>query len=160
MISSFPSSRDEDKIKPLRSILRPYLNYSAHCSSVDSILQCPRSEKLSLSTGSDLGISVSSSSPNVASPKQLSSLIPLKRPGTGETKSEVRISFSSSILFDTIWAPSHRCNFPTSPKPPCRFRSHGRRRWDSRQYPFIPHRGSQQVTVSLFCLHGVYHHCS
>ena len=38
MISSFPSSRDEDKIKPLRSILCPYFNYSTRCSSVDPVL--------------------------------------------------------------------------------------------------------------------------
>lgn len=132
MISSFPSSRDEDKIKPLRSILRSYLDYSSHQSSVDPILQYHRSEKSSLSTGSDLEISASSSSLNVASPRQLSSLIPSKLPGTGETNSEVCISLSSSVLFDTIGASSHRCDFPTSSKSPRRFRSYGRRRWDSR----------------------------
>ena len=133
MISSFPSSRDEDRIKPLRSILCPYLNYRTRCSSVDPVLQYPRSVKSNLSTGNDLGISPSPSSPNVALPRELSSLIPLKRPGIGGTILEVRIFFSSSILLDTIGALSHhRCDVPTSSKSPRRFRSYGRRRWDSR----------------------------
>jgi len=64
----------------------------------------------------NLGISVSPLSPNMASPRQLLSLIPLMWPGTGEMNSEVRIVFSSPILFDTIGAPSHRCDFLTSSK--------------------------------------------
>jgi hypothetical protein len=132
MISSYPSSRDEDKIKPLRSILCPCLNYRTRRSSVDPVLQYPRSEKSNLSTGNDLGISPSPTSPNVALPREWSSLIPLKRRGTGGTNLEVRIFFSSSILFDTIGTPSrHRCDFPKSSKSPRRFRSYGRRRWDS-----------------------------
>ena len=64
----------------------------------------------------NLGISASPLSPNMASPRQLLSLIPLMWPGTGEMNSEVHIVFSSPILFDTIGAPSHRCDFLTSLK--------------------------------------------
>jgi sterol 3beta-glucosyltransferase len=56
MVSSYPSSRDEDKIKPLRSILclLPRLS-NRHCSP-DRVSQCPRSKKSSRSTGSIPGL--------------------------------------------------------------------------------------------------------
>ncbi len=70
MVSSFPSSRDEDRIKPLRSILCLYPKIYNRYSSFDLDLQYPRSRKSSPSTGSDRGSLVSSSSRSMVSPKQ------------------------------------------------------------------------------------------
>jgi sterol 3beta-glucosyltransferase len=92
MISSFPSSRDEDKIKPLRSMLCAHLSSTIVVLPIDSVFQYPRSGKSSPSIGNDPDLSISSSSPNMASTRQLSSLIPLRRHGTGEMTSKVCVS--------------------------------------------------------------------
>lgn len=98
MISTFPSSRDEDRIKPYRSILCLCPNYALVISYINAISQCPRSRKSNPWSGSDHDISMLSTILEMASQSHRSSLIRSKQPGIGETKSGVRTFVPYSIV--------------------------------------------------------------